>query len=721
MLIVGATLLASLPLLSPGIPNTHDGLFHFYRAMALSEAVCEGCALPRWLPDFAFGYGQPVFAFYGASSYYQALSFLLVGLQPEAALKASTALASLLSGMGVYAVSRRLLRGWPAALAGAAYVLFPYRLANVYVRGAFAEHWALALLPLLLLLGERALTRRDRASWALAAVAWAVLIFTHNLSALVFAPIWALYLVAASWAPGRGWTGAGLRPCLRALLALAAGALLVAFYWLPILPEARLVGLGNTFSTDAWSRYLTSAGETVSRSLVYRYFPDQGVAHGYPLGLVAVVLLGVALTVLVASRRWRGHPRLWFFVGVAGLCWGLQWQGSAPVWDAIPALGFVQFPWRLLGPFGLCWAVLLGLGWQAASERVRLGGLALALGAAALTGLLAVTSLGALPRRSVETTSIRWVQHMWDHDAAIGQVGATWTAEYVPVWVTVDRSAMPWDPVETDRPPEYVLPEGLQVHVLEAGLNSMRLFVESPAPVRLSRHVFYYPGQTVSVDGVEVTAEPFTDLGLVSAIVPEGRHEVRFDFEATPAVWLGRVVAALIAGGLALQVAGGREATSAILALATAALMVVGTTCTAAPKPVRPLWAAYEGKMALAGWQAPDHVRPGEAVPVELFWMPLRTPQENLKVFVHLEAEDGRVIAQSDGDPVGGYTRTSRMVGGEISSDRRWLEVPEETPEGTYALYAGLYRWPEVANLRVTEGQQVGAERVMVGLIEVRR
>src|SRR5690606_38447950 len=156
---------------------------------------------------------------------------------------------------------------------------------------------------------------------------------------------------------------------------------------------------------------------------------------------------------------------------------------------------------------------------------------------------------------------------------------------------------------------------------------------------------------------------PFTDLGLVSVEVPAGRHEVRFGFAPTPVVWLGRVVSALAAAGLALYAVGGIR--GAVVAAVAAAAVLVGTAWGPAERPVNGIWTAYEDQMGLAGWQAPEVIRPGAPLVLDLYWLPLTTPQENLKVFVHLEGPDGRVIAQSDGDPAGGYTRTSRMVGGE--------------------------------------------------------
>ena len=173
------------------------------------------------------------------------------------------------------------------------------------------------------------------------------------------------------------------------------------------------------------------------------------MAHEYPLGLVTAALLAAAV-LAAAAQGWLRRPRWWYFAGLVAGCWALQWQGSQVVWQSVPVLGFVQFPWRLMGPLALGWAVLLGLGCQAISERLRLAGSAQGAVAAVALAIVAASSW-RLPAQTVTVSAEDWVQHMGTttrHRAG----GCHLTAEYVPVWVTADRSAMPWDPVESDRP-----------------------------------------------------------------------------------------------------------------------------------------------------------------------------------------------------------------------------------------------------------------------------
>ncbi|MHB0875581.1 MAG: 6-pyruvoyl-tetrahydropterin synthase-related protein [Anaerolineae bacterium] len=730
LLVLGATLLASLPLLRAGLPDTHDGLFHVYRLAALDEAIRAGCFYPRWFPDFAFGYGQPVLLFYGPASYYVAELFCLLGAGYLLATKLSLTAAALVAGLGLYGLARRFAHGWMAALAAAAYVLAPYRLADVYVRGAFAEVWGLALIPVLLLLTERAARHRSVRSHVALVVVWSALLLTHNLSALMVAPVWLAYVVWLSWRRPRALAGLGLA-------ALAAVAL-TAFYWLPILEATPWVGLGNTFSTDAWPRYLVPLAQTVSPSLLYGYFPDQGVAHEYPIGLVAMLALAAAVALLLVTdrRHRRAEGSVWPAVALAAIGWLLQWSASAPLWRHLPLLGFLQFPWRLMGLFWLGWSLLLGMGLESAAEkwpRIRRYSAAVAV---ATVACLAVAGMARLPTATVAAANGReWQVEMWRHDVAIGQVGATWTAEYVPIWVSVDRSAVPGDPVATDRPPQYALPTGTTVVPESVGYGRTIVRVTAGEPLRLSLHGFYFPGWVATIDGRPVATEPYTDLGLLSVGVPAGEHRVELALSLRPLWRLGAALSALTAAVLVValafrprRVARTRAAGNGVLGYGwpAGAGLAVSTTvwlllnCQGATQPVNALWASFEERMALTGFSVDRQaLRAGQALGLTLHWLAPATPQEDYKVYVHLVAPDGTVVAQSDGDPVGGFTPTQRLVGGELLADERTLVVPLDAAPGQYALYTGMYRWPEVANLRVTAGEQVGAERVLLGTVEV--
>src|SRR5262249_19607136 len=61
---ISATLCALVPALLPlawaGVPATHDGLIHVQRLIELEAVTRQGAPFTRWLPDLAYGYGQPL-------------------------------------------------------------------------------------------------------------------------------------------------------------------------------------------------------------------------------------------------------------------------------------------------------------------------------------------------------------------------------------------------------------------------------------------------------------------------------------------------------------------------------------------------------------------------------------------------------------------------------------------------------------------------------------
>ena len=124
-------------------------------------------------------------------------------------------------------------------LAAVVYTYAPYHLADAYLRGAVPEYAAF-IFPPLILWAYSAAFRRDNPwpplLWG--TLAWAGLVLTHNLTALMMAPVAAAQLLVLAAVTGRWRRLAGAAGSL--LLAIA----ITAVYWLPVLAESGSVGLG---------------------------------------------------------------------------------------------------------------------------------------------------------------------------------------------------------------------------------------------------------------------------------------------------------------------------------------------------------------------------------------------------------------------------------------------------------------------------------------------
>jgi len=128
----------------------------------------------------------------------------------------------------------------------------------------------------------------------------------------------------------------------------------------------------------------------------------------------------------------------------------------------------------------------------------------------------------------------------------------------------------------------------------------------------------------------------------------------------------------------------------------------------------------------LVGFDAPTQVRPGNRLPVKLYWRTAYKIGERYTVFVqlvgtqHNPKTNGPLWAGHDSEPLdGGYPTTQWFVNTTIA-DAHVLAIPPEAPPGEYELWAGLYTQPDIKRLPVydAQGNLVG-DHVVLGKVTV--
>ncbi len=143
---------------------------------------------------------------------------------------------------------------------------------------------------------------------------------------------------------------------------------------------------------------------------------------------------------------------------------------------------------------------------------------------------------------------------------------------------------------------------------------------------------------------------------------------------------------------------------------------------TAVPQ-LQPVTANFGDQIRLLGYDLnPDPIRPGEAFTMTFYWQALKSLDADYNVFVHFYAPDNfdLPIAQSDGAPCGGTYTTSRMEAGEIVIDERTLTLPPDFAPATATIGLGLYGWPSLQRLPVTDTESLLPDnRLHLAAVEV--
>ena len=546
---------AIAPLLRSESPCTHDGAFHYFRVAAMRHALQDGILFTRYLPDLAFGYGYPFFNYRAALSYYLALAFHLTGLALPVALNLVYVLSIVGSGLTAYLLARDLFGPRAGVVAAIAYAYAPYQFLDALLRANMPETVALLLLPLVLWAFRRlALTGHRR--WFLVSVgSLATLLLTHNISSLLLAPLLLAYLTML-WLVYRReghWIAAG------GAFALAFG--LTAFFWGPALLEQDYVQLHMsrvTRNNDFHYNFLSLAEifappAPMDTSLMN---PPMRV-H---LGLAQAVLGGTGL--VVGLIRWRDRERratlIFLALATVAMLW-MSTQASLWLWEHVPLLPFVQFPWRLVGRAILPVALLAGAlasDLPASTHHVsritfhvsrftfhasRFTHHVLHVASCAIIALLILAAFPYTypPHGYCHNDPYPTINDVfaYEHDSTL--VGVDPEGSYFPIWVKHRPEGSPLEGQYAaggvvTRFDETALPTGDSVVEADYGPNRARVVVEAPTPFRARYLAFYFPGWRVTVDGNPVSIAPTEPEGLISFDVPTGRHTVAVRFSSTP-------------------------------------------------------------------------------------------------------------------------------------------------------------------------------------------
>jgi len=468
-----------------------------------ADALGHGVLYPRWIDTPNAGLGAPVFLLYPPLGHFIGA---LVALGSDAAigLKVLVSLATLLQFSGArHWFGLHTSRG-TASLLATAFCIAPQAVAPGYwfnmpasaIGLAFAA-WTLALVD-----PHRSTSARQLAGLCLASGA---MLLSHLPTALTTLPaLCALLLatlracpVAAAWRAG----------------ALLGGTLLASPYLLAAWLSIDLLHSDTLWQNPLWriqDNLWPLVGDPSTRSLAENAAWFRASAYG---GLAVGLLATLALW---HRRRLDGTAVL---LGLAGLlCFALMFRLSIPVYEALPALQWLQFGWRWQGVFLVVVLSLLARALGNSHARV-----APALGLLAVGAFAALSLLGPDPtspfwargRTVVENTEAAAKRCIWD------------TLEHRPRWMGDG-----WQVGSRELPQAPQVLDG-RIHVLAATrgphARDYRLHVDFPARVRLDALAF--PGLVVERNG-RVVAFDIGANGLIELDLDAGPQLLSLRYSA---------------------------------------------------------------------------------------------------------------------------------------------------------------------------------------------
>lgn len=538
--VVLAAALAGLPLLGGRILAGHDVTTYLAYAAQGAALAREGAFLPAWGADLNGGFGGPGLLFYPPLVNVPHVLLLLAGLPPAVGTGLAAVVLLALSGLALLGWVRAEGLAGSALPAALAYVLSPYRLVDLYERSALSENLAFLFPPLVLwaLAASRPVSRARRV--VLVALPVAGLLLSNLPAAVLFGSVLAVLVLHP--ATGGGRRGAAVAGAL-------LGAALAAFALLPAAFSSRWCATELFYS--GLSRHFRP-----SRHVLFGP-AELNPAFGRSVSWALVVLAALALAAFLIGRG-RGVPDrrrpLWAAFALVAFLATLPPAGW--LWDGLPLLSKLQFPWRLATVLTLALAALvshlprraaLALAGVAALAALPWWGRPVASADALLLAPAAATDPGsAFPDPGLVQDAAGLSTNRWIRNPLLLDPWFVPRIVPLPFWKALVASA--WGPVAPPLARSPVASEAgpVSARVRSWGRLSGRVEVEAPeGPLLL--HQLAFPGLRVAVDGVESAAQPDGRTGLLSVDVPAGRHEVTWRWEPFPFLRRARLVSLLAA------------------------------------------------------------------------------------------------------------------------------------------------------------------------------
>ncbi|MEK7277406.1 MAG: hypothetical protein AAB427_08665, partial [Chloroflexota bacterium] len=582
------------------------------------------------------------------------------------------------------------------------------------------------------------------------ALAYAALLLTHNISALIFSPFLGLYILFLAFSrqpPAASRHSAFI--ILHSAFAIALGLALSAFFWLPALRETGLGQLGaQTTGYFHYSNHFRGR-DLVQLSPLFNYDVGSSDTTPFAMGLAQAALL--ALGLIAIAYRWLktrvsaishqpsaisyrpsaiSHPpsatrhqtfpfiihHSSFIIFCFALSTFMITRTSEPLWANLPLLPFVQFPWRFLSVQSVFASAIIGLAIQPTTDgRPQTTVVRRLLSAVVAVLILLPSLLGLRPDFIAVADSDVTAGRLQLYEYFTGNIGTTIRYEYLPAG-TQPRPYSSEEFIRGAASLKVLSGEAVGSRMEKRAASQTWTVAVNSASASVAVPLLYWPGWEARAGGEKIDTHPADGLGWMAFDLPQGAHTVELKLGNTPTrqlagllsiialiavivltkpwtarlngwLWIGGVVASVFALGLL-----GRGL-SALPQPGGAATMDFDQQGYLSSSPVR----FNNGDTLLDYNYSAETFAPGDLLGVSMLWqgsgrgtfdLALVSPAEHL---LNLPA----IFAQTGGPAAGAV--------GAV------LQIPANLPPGVYLLRLKLTETGITAPALTSGGQPRGA------------
>jgi len=521
-------------LFGPGYFNMHDDL-QFMRLFQMEKCFNDGQIPCRFSPDMAYGYGQAMFNYYSAAPYYLGVFIrILTPLSLMGTVKLLFMISLVAGAFGMYFLARQFWGKWGGVLSAIFYTYAPYHAVDVYVRGAMAESFSLAILPFLWWSLYLLIKKPSFGKIAATSLLSALLLTTHNISTMIYSPFTAL------------WVGFWLvrfkafKEVPKLTLSLLVGLGLAAFFIIPAIFEQNLIQTQHLISdySDYHGHFVTLKQLFISRfwgdgPSIFGEGDGMSFQIGWPHWWVGLIISPLILFWARHKKNLQKAALLAGFLGLFVVTSFLTHSRSIFIWEALPIMAFIQFPWRFLGISMFFLAFAAGALGSIKFRFKKVVILTVMVGAILLNFRYFIPVHFSSKVRDEE--KLRGLAFELQQKSAI--------LDYLP---KTAKAAPRYLAFES---PRAISGNG-EISGFLKGSNRFSFEAQIYNSAKVEIPVMYFPGWVVLIDGKEVPIALHDTYGYIIVDLKDGRHNVRGRFTNTPVRTIANTISVIAVLGL---------------------------------------------------------------------------------------------------------------------------------------------------------------------------
>jgi len=465
--------------------------------------------------ELAHGFGYPLYLFYAPLTYYAgALMMLILKVNSIIATKAVYVFPLIVGPVICYWAARQVLKPLPALVVACLYTMFPFRGYDSYIRGGVGEAWAMAFIPgafggiFLSQKNKNSTDQSNELGFLLFSLFLALAIISHNISTILFIPLFLLYGIIFQFSRKQYWF----------YFFLALG--LSAFFWLP---SAFYLTIVKVNYSNQNTGQLLNFIEPIS-NLFRITVPYRGDDRYSVLFILYYLVIFTALTIQKGALSIKQKKGFIFFAVISVIAFIVLFKPAQILWEfTLPVTRLLQFPWRTLIVLSFILPLSLGFVVQKITDRkIQI----------IVAFVLIVTSLYHLSAFKPKEYSFFFEYKAED----TGPCATSWGDEYLPIWVKDCIS----------NPSSTVAYFDNQKNSIVSSLGSstnITVVTDTKQKATLFINKYYFPGWKATIDKSPVNlSHPKTVHGIFSLTVPKGKHTAHIFFSKTPVMLLSDFV-----------------------------------------------------------------------------------------------------------------------------------------------------------------------------------